>query len=217
MRISLRILLMVSILNNYCVGQNSFYYPENPTWEDTITVICGVYLVSSPCDKLNADLSVQGMEYTAHLCHYEGLLAMPCSTNDTFRIKVPNNAPGNYTFYCELNLNQDYEPPFDSVCTVLAGVDTIHIPVSDPLSVSGPMAFEFQIIPNPTSDQAIIYSMTGNLHEIVLTDMLGKQLGRLPINRNQRLDLSSYKSGLYMVKVILDDGRQGVQRLMVQH
>jgi len=76
-----------------------------------------------------------------------------------------------------------------------------------------------QVYPNPTNGLITIEARQDRMHEIIVIDMLGSQQGKFHVNGNQRveLDLNHYRNGVYMIEVILDDGRRGVQRLVVQH
>jgi hypothetical protein len=164
-------------------------------------------------------VSVGEVEYTAHLCHYFGNLAMPCATNDTFRLKVPDYAPNTYIFNCELNLNHEIALPFDSGCTEYSWTNSIQIPITDPLSISEMDRSVFQLYPNPTRNGTIVTAASQKMKEVILTDMSGRQLGRFRANgtKEMELDVSNYSNGLYLVEVVLDDGRRGSQRLVVQH
>jgi hypothetical protein len=226
MKLRFSITLVYCLFVNTVIGQYIQYYPENPTWEDTITVICGIGYLDSPCQLLGTDLINEGMEYTARVCHYEGNLSMPCWANDTFRIKVPDYSPGVYSFSCQLGINHSAPSDFDCAFSIvqqngdtLLLADTVLIPVSDPLSISERSDIQFQLSPNPASHHVSIQVPPGNFREAFLSDMLGRLLGSFAFNGTQRmeLDLSSFSNGIYLVEVMSDDGRRGVQRLVVQH
>ena len=64
--------------------------------------------------------------------------------------------------------------------------------------------YEASIFPNPTSD--MIYIKTLNtIERIELFDILGKQI--LSIKNKSEIDVSSYQSGIYLLKVKTDKGQ----------
>ncbi|MEY4904689.1 MAG: hypothetical protein RLZZ292_2504 [Bacteroidota bacterium] len=54
--------------------------------------------------------------------------------------------------------------------------------------------------------------------EVYIQDVAGKQLEQLRFDKNEerRLSFESYPSGVYLVKVISEDGQVFVKRLVVQ-
>ena len=214
------VLFMVECSGSWAVAQEVLYYPENPTWEDTITVLCGVGFANSPCFLVDAEVSDLQMGYLINVCHYEGLLSTPCSSIDTFKFKIPDNAPGEYTFYCQLNVNHDYTLPFDSTCTETIGIDSVVINVSNPLTAS---LFEddgLVIYPNPANSVVRLRdkSSTMQVHSVSVIDVLGRPCWSVSGRAvTDLLSVSDWPNGIYMVTLTDEDGNRHTQRLVVQH
>jgi len=63
------------------------------------------------------------------------------------------------------------------------------------------------IFPNPTSDKLTIQSLNGNLEEIKIFDVVGKEVKRLKVNTTESvLDLSNLQNGLYIIWVNTENG-----------
>jgi hypothetical protein len=216
----LQALILLYLIPITAQSQTPVYYPENPTWEDTITVVCGG-LLNTPCELLNAELIVGDMEYTAITCHFDGLLSMPCSISDTFKIKVPDHAPGIYTFTCLLNLNQDYTMPFDSTCTVMGySEQSVQIPVANPVGLESiEVKQQMVMYPNPTNGLLHVEHSIGTLqYSFYVLDVLGRPIKAPTESRSQRdlvINCTELSVGIYYAVFQEVDGRRVVRQFAV--
>ena len=69
------------------------------------------------------------------------------------------------------------------------------------------------IYPNPASDMVNVVSNSLSNKDIVITDLLGKTV--LTANVNQSVNISSLKSGVYMMQ-ITQDGKSATRKLIVK-
>ncbi len=78
---------------------------------------------------------------------------------------------------------------------------------------------ELKIYPNPCkSDKITVESYEKEISEIIITNIAGKQVllkkFSLPENKKQ-LNLSEVNNGIYFVKIITNNGKQVVKKLIV--
>lgn len=73
----------------------------------------------------------------------------------------------------------------------------------------------FLVYPNPAKDKITVYSAEGNLSQISISDMLGKE--QLLINASEmqtEIDINGLKAGVYFVRVV-QNGNSFTQKLIV--
>jgi hypothetical protein len=74
--------------------------------------------------------------------------------------------------------------------------------------------FEFSMRPNPASDFVNIQLVEGGIHQLILSDISGKQLMKMNASGSVKMDVSSLPSGVYLVEITGSTSRK-VQKLMV--
>lgn len=77
----------------------------------------------------------------------------------------------------------------------------------------------FQLFPNPAKDKVgIIFNSDIDAKEVVLTDLTGRVLNKLSINKNESilLDVSNQSSGVYLVSIIDMNGEKYTSKLIVE-
>jgi len=185
------------------------YSPQNPTWEDTITVYCYVKYPQSGCELVNQDVNSVGYNFVARAFHCGGWLTMLCPTIDSFKVKGFDGFPGTYTFYYMpgfiMDSSQCTFPIFGNGDTIPYpyAVENIEIPIISPVnSVKNELDnyVNFEVYPNPTIGQINVTGLTQETTRVVVYNVLGELVYDDRLIDNQ-LDLSSLSSGAYILHV----------------
>src|SRR5690554_3014835 len=92
-------------------------------------------------------------------------------------------------------------------------IDNVSIYVGEPTSTQKNNIEGLSIYPNPASDMVNVVSNSLSNKDIVITDLLGKTV--LTANVNQSVNISSLKSGVYMMQ-ITQDGKSATRKLIVK-
>jgi len=74
--------------------------------------------------------------------------------------------------------------------------------------------FEFSMRPNPASDFVNIQLVEGGIHQLILSDISGKQLMKMNASGSVKMDVSSLPCGVYLVEITENTSRK-VLKLMV--
>ena len=77
----------------------------------------------------------------------------------------------------------------------------------------------FKLFPNPAKEKVgIIFNSDIDAKEIVLTDLTGRILNKLTVNKNNQiiLDVSNQSSGVYLVTIIDSNGEKYTSKLIVE-
>lgn len=74
----------------------------------------------------------------------------------------------------------------------------------------------FKVYPNPvTNGQVYVTSTSDDNKKVIVYDLLGKAVISTEVNNNQAVDVSTLRSGVYMMKVI-ENGQVAVRKLMIK-
>jgi len=74
----------------------------------------------------------------------------------------------------------------------------------------------FKVYPNPvTNGQVYVTSSSDDVKQVVVYNLLGKAVISAEVNNNQAIDVSSLRSGIYMMKVI-ENNQVSVRKLMIK-
>ena len=92
-------------------------------------------------------------------------------------------------------------------------IDNVVLHVGEPTSSQKNNIEGLSIYPNPASDMVNVVSNSLSNKDIVITDLLGKTV--LTANVNQSVNISSLKSGVYMMQ-ITQDGKSATRKLIVK-
>lgn len=92
-------------------------------------------------------------------------------------------------------------------------IDNVVLHVGEPTSTQKNNIEGLSIYPNPASDMVNVVSNSLSNKDITITDLLGKTV--LTDNVNQSVNISSLKSGVYMMQ-ITQDGKSATRKLIVK-
>lgn len=92
-------------------------------------------------------------------------------------------------------------------------IDNVVFHVGQPTSTQKNSIEGLSIYPNPASDVVNVISNSLSNKDIVITDLLGKTV--LKANVSQSVNISSLKSGVYMMQ-ITQDGKSATRKLVVK-
>ena len=92
-------------------------------------------------------------------------------------------------------------------------IDNVVLHVGEPTSTQKNNIEGLSIYPNPASDMVNVVSNSLSNKDIVITDLLGKTV--LKANVSQSVNISSLKSGVYMMQ-ITQDGKSATRKLIVK-
>ncbi|PHR49865.1 MAG: hypothetical protein COA32_01650 [Fluviicola sp.] len=89
----------------------------------------------------------------------------------------------------------------------------------DNVGISEESLAHFQLFPNPAKETVgIIFNSGIDAKEVVLTDLTGRVINRLPIYKNDQviLDVSKQSSGVYLVSILDSNGEKYTSKLIVE-
>lgn len=144
----------------------------------------------------------------ANLNHIDFGLIQP-SGKQTFSITVPNDK--NITdfdtvfFYC-----LQYDHFWD-----LGKFDSFNTNNCSVLDVDNFKIDEISIYPNPAKDKIQISNIVGISAEIRIFNVLGKQVFHQKKINQKTINISTFKSGIYLVKIAIDE-KSKTQKLVIQ-
>lgn len=110
----------------------------------------------------------------------------------------PEGCSGSYTYKNEEENNQVIQAPID---------ETINLTK---------ISRGFSIVPNPSSDLIDIIVFNGIMNKVSITTIDGKVVYEQNIERavKKQIDVSRYSNGIYIINVILDDGKLLMEKLI---
>lgn len=186
-------------------GINSIVcFPAAPTALDSIKVVVSTWLPNAPCWVGLSSINHQGQNITIDAKYEDGMLTVICYCTDTFRMgPLP---PGTYNGHFHLIYPWGSNIIHDSATfsfTVSGGVG-----IAEKIATTGLI-----IVPNPAKERIdVLYRLTTaeKAEEILMYDLLGRQIGRYPLagNSDGKLSISlSYPTGNYILALRTDRGR----------
>lgn len=99
-------------------------------------------------------------------------------------------------------------------------IDSVDIVVNQTLSFTNHLKVSSPIIlfPNPSNDHLSILTLgyTGNLM-VRITDLLGNLVGQTPISSESVMDVSNFKSGVYIISIYDDNKLLQSEQLVIKH
>ena len=79
-----------------------------------------------------------------------------------------------------------------------------------------PIATEFKLFPNPSSDVITITTNSSSANQYAIVDVLGKNIERGILNSETHINISALNNGLYFVKITNDNGKTHIMRFLKQ-
>jgi len=132
------------------------------------------------------------------------------STEDTVfivldKVKIILNDTGTYTMKAKV-LSTEKDGLFsDSIQELSSRTSLFYVINSSGINERN--FKKYNLFPNPASDQLNINAFEANIQDVVMCDMMGKELRRYSINDNSAtLDVSALHSGLYVLKIKTEEG-----------
>ena len=75
----------------------------------------------------------------------------------------------------------------------------------------------FNVFPNPAQDKLTIESDNGLIEQIIIRDLLGREVLRIASNQAAvSLDVSSLKTSNYLIEVLFSQGNKGTKQFMIR-
>jgi hypothetical protein len=113
-------------------------------------------------------------------------------------LAYPEGCSGNYTYKNEEEYDQVIQAPID---------ETINLTK---------ISRGFSIVPNPSSDLIDIIVFNCIMSKVSITTIDGKVVYEQNIERavKKQIDVSRYSDGIYIINVILDDGKSLMEKLI---
>lgn len=185
------------------------FFPPNPTYNDTVTILCYVKYPSVGCQVVSKE-SYYGFNNSIILkaFHCGGPISMICYTVDTFIVPMPKYFPGTYTIYYMPGFVTEYPCQFP-----MPNGDTIPYPstvyskeivVSPPLNINiNKVQNKFiNVFPNPASVQITVTGYYSLPATIRIYDIAGKLL----LNKNlashyEQIDIHALPLGIFIYQL----------------
>jgi hypothetical protein len=144
--------------------------------------------------------------FEADYTWYELADSAGSSSIDSIHIAKPHISPTQTTTYVM----------WKRQCNVVT-TDTITITVNC-VGLNNPIRKEeMTVFPNPATE-SIFVSYTGRATEVIICDVLGKELKRLPVKeRKTEVNLSDLNEGIYFLSLIDKDKPVASKKIIVQH
>jgi hypothetical protein len=94
-------------------------------------------------------------------------------------------------------------------------LDDIFVGNSAELSLDYFRKLDFQIYPNPTKGELQVNCEYIDKGEFLIMDMEGKILMKNSLNHSSQIDANGLTNGIYLLKIIANDGRVGVRKFVI--
>jgi hypothetical protein len=181
---------------------NIYSVPSNPTTADDIYILADVQFNSGGCNVWQQSHSFfSAFTINAGAMHCLGPLAVICNYTDSFHLGPL--AAGNYTF--NFQLDNGYGGPPCTPGIVAGPTDSYNFTVTLPTSEQEIEKEEFNIYPNPSSNELKIENGKLKIEQLKIYNLLGKEIfsKRLTANSQQQLliDVSSLSPGMYVAEI----------------
>lgn len=186
------------------------YLAQNVVVTDTIDASVDIasfqYLTSSHSCQISVDAN-RLMTFTFSNINLPDSTSDPLGSNGFVRFKFNQqpNLPVETIITATAAIYFDYNPP------VITNMARNEIALPTGLKEEN---FEFSMRPNPASDFVNIQLVEGGIHQLILSDISGKQLMKMNASGSVKMDVSSLPSGVYLVEITGSTSRK-VQKLMV--
>ena len=188
-----------------------------------VLLFCLISLLSFSQDEVSADWSVSVEGTTATLSinnfnnftvgldgHWHYILNDDeyVAVHDINDVIIPNLAAGNHSITVWLvdHMHNALDPPVE---------ETITFEINTGLSTTDNKILDMMFYPNPADGNYVtILSAVEGLKEIQVFTVTGKKVLDT-VNNENTIDISSFNSGIYMLKVTVD-GQSKISKLVVR-
>jgi len=92
----------------------------------------------------------------------------------------------------------------------------VNVMDSSGLGIVNSESLLFTLYPNPTPDNVTIEFASYSQKQVILMNAVGQQVDQFYVSKRTTIDLSSMASGVYFVKVIGNEGRTTIKRIVKQ-
>jgi hypothetical protein len=176
--------------------------PANPTAADDVYILVDCQFNSGGCNVWQQSHSFfSAFTINAGAMHCLGPLAMMCNYTDSFHLGPL--AAGNYTF--NFQLNNGYGGPPCTPGIVPGPTDSYNFTVSLPTSEKEIEREEFNIYPNPASEELKIENGEFKIDAVEIYNTLGEKiLNQKPTDNKQQqpfIDISKLSPGMYVIEL----------------
>ena len=209
---ALYLLLLTVGINAHCQYIDSIKYdPQNPTYNDTLTIICYVRYPTIDCPTQIKHYYYGNNSIILQSFHCCGNLTMICNTTDTFIVPLPKYQTGLYSIYympgyiTDQNCNFPIDINGDTIPYPYA-ISSINVYVNEPSNIEiSDISYYFSIFPNPFHNKLNIMnnSSTDNYTNIKISNLLGVVLFcNIYYHSNEKIiDLSNLPNGIFLLKI----------------
>ncbi len=178
--------------------------PQNPTVNDSITLIADVIFPSGTCDQKELIMSQSGTDFFASAIHCIGPLTYICNNTDSF--SAGTLPAGNYRFIYHVDAGFGPVP-----CTpgIVSGpTDTLSFSVTTATSIIESNTSEINCY---YSDNQIVFSQSINDFEASIYNSLGECVYYKRKSKGSSINFG--KSGIYILT--LKNGNSKVQKRII--
>lgn len=223
MKTALYLLLLTVGINAHCQYIDSIkYHPQNPTYNDTLTIICYVRYPTIDCPIQIKHYYFGNNSIILQSFHCCGNLTMICNTTDTFSVPLPKYQTGLYSIYympgyiTEQNCNFPIDINGDTIPYPYA-ISSINVYVNEPSNIEiSDIYYYFSIFPNPAVNEVTINYKTDKIEKSVVDVfdvsgriVLNKQFDYIPVgSHNYNIDISSIEKGVYLCRIKVGDNTE---------
>ena len=181
----------------------------NPGSSNDLELISEIMIPSQPAFRINHLSRIGSDTLYVEACYYSGIMGATITIKDTIQLgSVP---PGITTLHFKI-----FTSLSTSQCNIINSATKIQaFGIAAPLGVDlVTYKNNLNVYPNPTSD--FIFLNEAAAYSIILYDLTGKIMQRNDFQHGPitKLDLTSYRNGVYLLEIINREGKSRFQRII---
>ncbi|WP_373943081.1 T9SS type A sorting domain-containing protein [Polaribacter sejongensis] len=139
----------------------------------------------------------------------------PSATSDTSSITLENESNKSSFTALKINANSNSKTPAMAIDEIRIGTSWADVTTSSTLNIPQKELVNFNVYPNPANNYINIDSKKEKIASVDIINVLGKRVLSQKSIINNRLDISSLKKGIYIMKVKSIENNTITKRLII--